>query len=38
MSISCITPTEQTFPKHFWLALTMAASIWALLGLATAIT
>ena len=38
MSISCIPHTEQAFPKHFWLALALAASIWALLGLGTAIT
>ena len=37
MSIPCIPQATQTFPKNFWLGLTMAASIWALLGLGTAI-
>jgi hypothetical protein len=38
MSFPCIPQVgHQTFPKHFWLGLAMAASIWALLGLGTAI-
>ena len=37
MSIPC-TPIENLiFPKHFWLGLAMAATIWALLSLGTAI-
>lgn len=38
MSISCMPPAERTFLKHFWLALSMLASIWVLLGIGTAIT
>lgn len=38
MSMSCIPPAEKAFLKHFWLAMTMSATIWALLGLGTAIS
>jgi hypothetical protein len=38
MLISCIPPAEKTFMKHFWLAMALIASIWALLGIGTAIT
>lgn len=29
---------SQSFPRNFWLGLAMAASLWALLGLGTAIS
>jgi hypothetical protein len=35
--IPYIPQVDQTFPKHFWPGLAMAAAIWALLGLGTAI-
>lgn len=35
--IPYIPQVDQTFPKHFWLGLAMAAAIWALLVLGTAI-
>ena len=37
MSYSRIPQAGQTFPKQFWLGIAMASSIWALLGLGTAI-
>lgn len=38
MPMSCIPPAEKAFIKHFWLAMALIASIWALLGIGTAIS
>lgn len=37
MSISCVPHKEKTFLNQFWLGLAIAALIWVLLGLGTAI-
>ncbi len=37
MLIPCTPLENPSFPKHFWLGLALAATIWGLLSLGTAI-
>jgi len=39
MSVSCQKPGDvATFPKHFWLAVAIGVTLWALLSFGTAIS